>query len=47
MAKVNQKMKAKFRGVFDNLRQTGTTPQKQDTVEETLRSEHFQLAKVK
>ena len=52
MDKVNQKMrKFNLRGVLIGLRATalGNSPHKLDAagIEETLRSEHFQLAKVR
>lgn len=49
MDKVNQKMRRfNLRGVLIGLRASvGNSPQKVDVgVEETLRSEHFQVAKV-
>jgi hypothetical protein len=49
MDKVNQKMRRfNLRGVLIGLRATvGSSPQKTDVgIEETLRSEHFQVAKV-
>jgi len=49
MDKVNQKMRRfNLRGVLIGLRASvGSSPQKTDVgVEETLRSEHFQVAKV-
>lgn len=47
MDKVNQKMRAKFRGVLVGLRQSVTAPPKAELeVEETLRSEHFKVGKV-
>ena len=49
MDRVNQKMrKFNLRGVLDGLRSSVSTPPKAEfDVEETLRSEHFQVAKVK
>lgn len=49
MDKVNQKMKKfNLRGVLDGLRSSVSTPSKVEwEVEETLKSEHFQVAKVK
>ena len=49
MEKVNQKMKKfNLRGVLVGLRSSVTTPQKSDVgIEETLRSEHFQMGKVR
>ena len=48
MDKVNQKMKKfNFRGVLDGLRSSVSAPPKLDIdIEENLRSEHFQVAKV-
>lgn len=49
MDKVNQKMRRfNLRGVLYGIRATvGNSPQKADYgIEETLRSEHFQVAKV-
>ncbi len=48
MDKVNQKMKKfNLRGVLDGIRSSvSTTPKAELTIEESLRSEHFQLAKV-
>ena len=50
MDKMNQKMKklVNLRGVLDGLRTSASTPPKGSDieVEERLRSEHFQVAKV-
>ena len=47
MDRVNQKMK-KFRGVLDGLRQSVTAPPKNEIeIEETLKSDHFKIAKVR
>ena len=48
MDKVNQKMKKfNLRGVLDGLRSSVSAPPKLDIdIEENLRSEHFQVAKV-
>lgn len=48
MDKVNQKMrKFNLRGVLTGLRSSVTASQKQDAaVEESLKSEHFQISKV-
>ena len=48
MDKVNQKMKKfNLRGVLDGIRSSvSTSPKPELTIEESLRSDHFQLAKV-
>ena len=49
MDKVNQKMKKfNLRGVLDGLRSSVSTPHKSELdIEENLRSDHFNVAKVR